>query len=301
MGRLGSVTPMGQLFVGCAMWANRDWVGPFFPATTRSGDELGQYVHWCTAVEGNTTFYALPPADTVRRWRDTTPDTFRFVFKVPKSISHDQRLRGTDAELIAFLRLISPLGPRLGPVTIQLPPSFGPGDMGVLAAFLRRAPRSIESTAVRWAVEVRHPQFFDGGRAHSSLDRLLVDVGAERVMLDSRPLFAKPPTDDAERDGWSKKPRVPVVPVALTDMPIVRLIGRSDLAETAAGWQSWLPILRRWIEEGKSPVFFVHTPDNVEVLPLPRQVHDQLAATGCALDPLPTVPIKSGHQERLFD
>ncbi|MEO6124490.1 MAG: DUF72 domain-containing protein, partial [Ilumatobacteraceae bacterium] len=242
---------MGQLLVGCAMWANRDWVGPFFPSSTRPGDELAQYVHWCTAVEGNTTFYALPPADTVRRWTDTTPDTFRFICKVPKSISHDQRLRGTDAELIAFLRLLAPLGPRLGTVTVQLPPSFGPGDIGVLAAFLRRAPRSVDATPIRWAVEVRHPQFFDGGRAHVSLDRLLVDVNAERVILDSRPLFANPPTDDAERDGWSKKPRVPVTPTALTDMPIVRLIGRTSLAETAAGWQPWLPVLRQWIDEGR--------------------------------------------------
>lgn len=283
------------------MWANRDWVGPFFPSSTRPGEELAQYAHWCTAVEGNTTFYALPPADTIRRWTEATPDSFRFVFKVPKSISHDQRLRGTDAETMAFLRLLAPLGPRLGTVTVQLPPSFGPGDIGVLAAFLRRAPRSVNSTAVRWAVEVRHPQFFDGGRAHVSLDRLLVDVGAERVILDSRPLFASPPTDDAERDGWSKKPRVPVVPNALTDMPIVRLIGRTSLAETAAGWQPWLPVLREWIDEGRTPVIFVHTPDNTAVLPLPRQLHEDLVATGCVIDPLPAVPIESGQQGSLFD
>lgn len=283
------------------MWANRDWVGPYFPGSTRPGDELAQYVHWCTAVEGNTTFYALPSADTVRRWNDITPETFRFVFKVPKSISHDQRLRSTDAELTGFLRLLAPLGDRLGPVTVQLPASFGPGDIGLLAAFLRRAPRAVDSTPITWAVEVRHPQFFDGGRAHVGLDRLLADVGAERVIFDSRPLFAKPPTDDAERDGWSKKPRVPVVPVALTDMPIVRLIGRSSLADTAAGWQSWLPVLKQWVDEGRRPIFFVHTPDNVAALPLPRQVHEELAATGCPLDPLPTIPTESGHQGSLFE
>jgi len=292
---------MGQLFVGCAMWANRDWVGRYFPGSTRPGDELAQYVHWCTAVEGNTTFYALPSADTVRRWNDITPETFRFVFKVPKSISHDQRLRSTDAELTGFLRLLAPLGDRLGPVTVQLPASFGPGDIGLLAAFLRRAPRAVDSTPITWAVEVRHPQFFDGGRAHVGLDRLLADVGAERVILDSRPLFAKPPTDDAERDGWSKKPRVPVVPVALTDMPIVRLIGRSSLADTAAGWQSWLPVLKQWVDEGRRPIFFVHTPDNVAALPLPRQVHEELAATDCPLDPLPPIPPESGHQGSLFE
>ncbi|MEO6123129.1 MAG: DUF72 domain-containing protein, partial [Ilumatobacteraceae bacterium] len=92
-----------------------------------------------------------------------------------------------------------------------------------------------------------------------------------------------------------------VTPTALTDMPIVRLIGRTSLAETAAGWQPWLPVLRQWIDEGRTPVFFVHTPDNVSVLPLPRQVHDDLAATGCDLEPLPMIPIESGRQETLFE
>ena len=283
------------------MWANRDWVGPYFPAHTRPGEELARYAQWCTAVEGNTTFYALPPVDTVRRWVDATPTSFRFVCKVPRTITHDRRLRNTDAELVAFLRLMAPLGRRLGPFSVQLPPSFGPGDLGVLAAFLRRAPREVDGTEIRWAVEVRHPLFFDGGRAHAALDRLLVDVRAERVILDSRPLFASPPTDDAERDGWSKKPRVPVVPVALTDTPIIRLIGRTDERRTIEGWQPWLPVLRTWIDEGRTPIVFVHTPDNVGVLPLPRLLHEQLAASGCDLEPLPVVAIETEIQPTLFD
>lgn len=283
------------------MWANRDWVGPYFPASTRPGDELGHYVNWCTAVEGNTTFYALPPAGTVRKWATVAPATFRFVFKIPKSISHDQRLRGTDAELIAFLRLLEPLGERIGPITVQLPPSFGPGDIGVLAAFLRRAPSDVGGLPIRWAVEVRHPQFFDGDRAHVSLDRLLTDVRAERVILDSRPLFSKPPTDDAERDGWGKKPRLPVIPTALTSTPIVRLIGRTDVLETVAGWQPWLPVLAQWIGEGRSPIVTVHTPDNSCALPLARQLHGDLRAAGCVIDDLPVIPIEAIQQESLFD
>lgn len=280
------------------MWANRAWVGPFLPAGTRPGDELAEYATWCNAVEGNTTFYALPPLHTVRRWADATPTSFRFVCKLPRTVTHEQRLRGVDAEVASFLRLFEPLGERLGPVSIQLPASFGPGDLGVLAAFLRRAPRD-----ATWAVEVRNPAFFDGGRAHLWLDRLLADTGTERIIIDTHTLFAKPPTDDAERDGWNKKPRVPVLPTAVTGAPIVRFIGRSDPEETVAGWQPWLDVLAGWLGEGRTPTMFVHTPDNVIALPLARLLHEQIEARVPGLErlPAPLVVIPMEEQPQLFD
>ncbi|HEY4333350.1 MAG TPA: DUF72 domain-containing protein [Ilumatobacteraceae bacterium] len=286
----------GRMLVGCAMWANRGWVGRYFPSTTRPGDELAQYVQWCTAVEGNTTFYALPPIDTVRRWADVAPESFRFVFKLPRSITHEQRLRNTDAELAQFVRLLEPLGARCGPLTVQLPPSFGPGDLGLLGAFLRRAPID-----VRWAVEVRHPGFFDGGKAQSALDRMLLDVSAERVILDTRPLFSAPPTDEAERVSWSKKPRLPVVVQALTESPIVRIVGRMSEAETIAGWQPWLPVLTSWLDEGRTPIVFVHTPDDIAALALARRLHEEVTRAGHQLEPLPTLPADDAVQGSLFE
>ncbi|MCB0993414.1 MAG: DUF72 domain-containing protein, partial [Acidimicrobiales bacterium] len=73
-----------QLRVGCPMWAHRPWVGNFLPRSTPSGGELAEYAQRMTAVEGNTTFYALPKPETVRRWADSVPDDFRFCFKVPR-------------------------------------------------------------------------------------------------------------------------------------------------------------------------------------------------------------------------
>jgi uncharacterized protein YecE (DUF72 family) len=277
----------GTLRIGCPMWANRDWVGPYYPAGTRPGDELGQYVQWCTAVEGNTTFYALPPPATISRWAEVTPDLFRFVFKLPKVITHDRRLRGVDAELTGFLTLLEPLGARCGPFSIQLPPSFGPNDVSALVAFLRHAPRE-----VRWAVEVRHPQFFDGGPAHVFLDRVLTDLGVERITLDVSTLFSKPPTDGAEREGWSRKPRLPVVPHALTAAPIVRFIGRTAREETIAGWHGWLSVVAGWLQAERSPIVFVHTPDNVEALGLARLFHEQVRALVPELDPLPIPAVR---------
>ena len=59
------------LRVGCPMWAHRPWVARLF-GPTAPGDELATYARWCSAVEGNTTFYALPRPDPC----PTQPDLF---------------------------------------------------------------------------------------------------------------------------------------------------------------------------------------------------------------------------------
>jgi len=109
------------LRVGCPMWANRAWVGPYFPSSTPSGDELAAYATWCNTVEGNTTFYAVPKAETVERWSEGAPSDFRFCFKVPRHITHERRLRNIAEPLSEFLHVLTPLHDRLGPLQFQLP------------------------------------------------------------------------------------------------------------------------------------------------------------------------------------
>ena len=86
-----------------------------------------------------------------------------------------------------------PLGSRAEQLSVQLPASFGPPDLGALATFVRRLP-SLGAEGHRIAVEVRHPAFFDGSVARSTLARVLADVGGEWIVLDSTTLFAAPPT-----------------------------------------------------------------------------------------------------------
>src|SRR5260370_38511514 len=76
------------LYIGCPMWGYKEWVGEFFPPHTPQSDFLRLYSRKLTTVEGNTTFYAIPAAETVARWRAQTPQTFRFCFKIPRGISH---------------------------------------------------------------------------------------------------------------------------------------------------------------------------------------------------------------------
>jgi uncharacterized protein YecE (DUF72 family) len=252
------------------MWTHKAW--PSAPH-----DRLRTYAGRCNAVEGNTTFYATPSRETVASWaRQTDPD-FRFVVKLPKLVTHERRL--ADADLRPFLDAIEPLGTRLHALWIQLPPSFAPVDLPVLARFLHRLPASY-----RYAVEVRHPGFFEDPRP---LESLLSAASAEWIPFDTATFFATPPTSDAEREAWTRKPRTPPRTVALTDRPIVRYLGRDDPTRTIEGWQRWVDVVAGWLREGRSPTVFIHTPDNVDAPVLARRFHSEVRARVPELDPLP--------------
>ncbi|MGC5029388.1 DUF72 domain-containing protein [Micromonospora sp. DT229] len=270
------------------MWTHKAWQGRLLAHPLPAEERLRHYAGWCDAVEGNTTFYATPARDTVASWaRQTDPD-FRFVPKVPKVVTHERRLTEVAEPMRAFLDAIEPLGPRAHALWVQLPPSFAPSDLPTLARFLRRMP-----AAHRCAVEVRHPEFFTDDPAARRLEAVLAETDAEWVPFDTTTFFADPPTSDAEREAWTKKPRTPLRTRALTDRPIVRYLGRDDPDRTVEGWQRWVDITVGWLREGRSPTLFVHTPDNAQAPTLARRFHDEVRARVPELAPLPTpIPVE---------
>lgn len=270
-----------RLHVGCAMWTLKSWQGRLIAHPLPPAERLRHYAAWCNAVEGNTTFYATPTRQTVATWAQQTDPDFRFVLKLPKAVTHEHRLTDIDGPLTAFLDAIEPLGPRTHALWVQLPASFGPDDVGTLARFLRRLPDDH-----RYAVEVRHPAFFTEPAA-GLLERILEDAAAEWVPFDTTAFFAEPPTSDAEREAWVKKPRTPPRGRALTDRPIVRYLGRDDPDRTVTGWQRWVDATVQWLREGRTPTVFIHTPDNADAPTLARRFHDQVRARVPRLAPLP--------------
>ena len=281
-------TNIGPLHVGCAMWSYAPWQGRYLPAALPSRDRLHAYATWCNAVEGNTTYYATPQSGTVQSWAGQTAPDFRFVLKLPKTITHERQLSDVGDPLRAFLTAIEPLGPRAHALWVQLPPSFSPAGLGALAAFLRRLPREY-----RYCVEVRHRAFFEDPRWEQQLERTLDSAAAEWLTFDTTALFASPPASEAEREAWAKKPRLPRRSRALTGYPVVRYIGRDDAARTAAGWQPWADTVAAWLREGRSPTVFIHTPDNVDAPELARRFHDSVRARVPEVEPLPE-PIPAG-------
>lgn len=269
------------------MWTHKPWQGRFLPHPLPPDERLRSYASWCNAVEGNTTFYATPARSTVASWAGQTDPDFRFVVKLPRSITHERRLTGIDEELREFLDAIEPLGPRAHALWLQLPGSFAPADVPALARFLHRLPGFH-----RYAVEVRHRAFFDDPRSTRLLEGVLAAADAEWIPFDTTEFFRSPPTSDAERDAWTKKPRMPRRSLALTDRPILRYLGRDATARTVEGWRHWVEKVTEWLREGRSPTVFIHTPDNADALTLARRFHEEVTAglPGLAALPQP-VPV----------
>jgi uncharacterized protein YecE (DUF72 family) len=191
-----------------------------------------------------------------------------------------------------FLSLVEPLDARARTLSVQLPASFGPADLEALDRFLGRMP-----AAHRCAVEVRHPEFFQLGSApEAALTEVLARRQAEWISFDTTVLFAAPPGSEAERDGWEKKPRLPRRTGAVTDEPVVRYVGRDDVGATTEGWQPWVAVVADWLREGRTPTFFLHTPDNDEALGLARRFHDEVRSIVPELRPLPE-PLTAGDPQ----
>ena len=132
-----------RIRLGTQGWNYDAWVGPFYPSGTRPADFLGVFARAFDTVEVDSTFYAIPPAKTVRGWAERTPADFRFALKLPQEITHERRLRNAEESTELFFERARELGPKLGPILVQLGPDFGPTELPALAAFLPRLPKDL--------------------------------------------------------------------------------------------------------------------------------------------------------------
>ncbi len=162
--------------IGTQGWNYDAWVGSFYPTATRAADFLSIYARAFDTVEVDSTFYAIPPARTVRGWADRTPPEFVFALKLPQEITHERRLRDCDELLALFTDRARELGAKLGPILIQLGPDFSPDELPALAAFLPRLPEDL-----RFAVEFRQR-----GWIHDGILALLAEYRVALTLTDGR-------------------------------------------------------------------------------------------------------------------
>lgn len=149
-----AVHPPG-LWVGTCAWQHADWDGHFYPAALPKAKQLAYYARFHNAVEVDSSFYRVPSAASVDRWREETPDRFMFALKAPQTLTHDAAL-SLDNETArrdweAFLAVVQRLGPKLGVVLLQLGPRVSILDF----ERLRRVGETVPP-GMRVAVEFRH-------------------------------------------------------------------------------------------------------------------------------------------------
>lgn len=204
--------------IGISGWSYADWRGgAFYPKGLPQRKELSFVAGQFNSIEVNGTFYGPQKPATFERWRNETPEGFVFSIKGPRQITHYKRLRDIDEDLRQFLEGgILELGPKLGPILWQLPPSQT-FDTELFDAFFGKLPRS-----QRHAVEIRNetfrsPDFIELLRCHNialvCADTVkwpfLTDVTADFVycrLHGGEKLYVSGYSDEA-LDGWAARVR----------------------------------------------------------------------------------------------
>jgi uncharacterized protein YecE (DUF72 family) len=171
------------IFIGCAGWSIPSQHASYFPA---EGSHLERYARTLPAVEINSSFYRPHKPATYARWAASVPDGFRFAVKVPKSITHERRLTDCADLLDRFLGEVRELGDRLGPLLVQLPPSFAFQHKRI-ESFLGLLRDRFEGSVV-W--EPRHPSWF-------------LDQGPEEMLAGFRVARVAADPGGEPPGGWS--------------------------------------------------------------------------------------------------
>ena len=166
--------------IGTCAWSFDEWHGVFYPDHLPANERLAWYAKALGSVEIDSTFYATPSPETARHWCKMTPADFVCTCKMPKTITHERKLRDCREPLAEFLHGIEPLMPKLAAVLLQFPAYFkrNAGDEMALREFLSILPRT-----VRFAVEFR-----DAGWHLPRIANLLEEHSVAWVWNDITPL-----------------------------------------------------------------------------------------------------------------
>ncbi len=217
-----------RLRIGCSGWSYQDWVGPFYPKAARPGDYLSLYSHVFNAVEIDSTYYRTPSPLMVSNWRKTTPEGFLFTAKFPKKITHELKLRDSQAQLERFYKSISELREKLGALVLQMPPSFNmKKDWEALQNFLPQI-----DTKYTHAIEVRNKSWF-------------------------KPEFYKTLEQHNVALAWSENHYANTPTEATSDTAYLRMVGDRQITNFSEKQRDQGEVLKKWYDslEEKSALF----------------------------------------------
>ena len=203
--------------IGCSGWSYKDWVGPFYPRELQSKDYLRFYSKVFDCVEIDSSFYRVPNPFMVNAWKNNTPASFLFSPKLPKKITHDNKLKGSESQLLYFYSVISKLGNKLGPIAIQLPPSIKLSThLETVKDFLPHLDPNFKH-----AIEFRHKSWFT-----PEVYRLLKKSNVAMI--------------------WSLNQYVETPPEITSDFVYLRLVGDREITEFSGVQKDRGEEMKRW-------------------------------------------------------
>ena len=227
-----------NLYLGTSSFTASGWAGTFYPDGMKSAEYLAHYSKTFKCVEIDSSFYGTPAPATVLSWYQKTPADFIFAAKVPKIITHDKVLKDCDVELNEFIKNISLLNEKLGPLLLQFPLfdkyKFKTGEhfLEQLCTFLKKLP---ETVARRFVVEIRNRGW---------LDETFLDVLREHSVA-----LALTDTSFVPRPWELKKS----LNLTTAEFAYIRWLGnRKEIEKTTTTWNKTVVDrtndLKRWVQ-----------------------------------------------------
>lgn len=223
-----------SVFVGCAKWGRKDWIGKIYPKGTKEAEFLPLYARNFNCIELNATFYKIPSLKQVQEWKSKVENDFLFIPKISNSISHIHRLKNVDERLEWFLKGIAGFGENLGPVFLMLHPGMGPKSLETIEKFLQRLPEEI-----RIFVELRHEAWFESPQATEEVFGMLERNGAGAVITDVA----------GRRDCVHMR--------LTTKEAFIRFVGNDLHPTDYTRVDAWVQRIRSWMDAGLQRVYFL--------------------------------------------
>ncbi|MBC8754969.1 DUF72 domain-containing protein [Kordia sp. YSTF-M3] len=226
-----------SIYVGCAKWNKQDLKG-FYPRGTK--DELQYYASQFNSIELNATFYRMFPAEQFEKWRDKTPDNFRFFPKITQEISHWKRLQATESLVDQYIFNATHLQEKLGTIFLQMHSNFSPKDFERVVQFAEFWPKEVPL-----AIEFRHPDWYNDEKIANELYHLLQENNIANVLVDTA----------GRRD---------IMHMRMTNNEaFIRYVGANHESDYSR-LDDWVDRLEQWIDYGLQNIhFFIH--QNLEV------------------------------------
>lgn len=231
-----------ELYVGCAKWGRKEWVGMIYPEKTKEAKFLDEYVKHFNSIELNAVFYKMPETEQIVKWREkaeTERKDFKFCPKFTQGISHMKRLKGAEELTTTYLKNISAFGSYLGPCFLQLSDNFGPKNFDILQSYLKDLPTDVDVF-----VELRHKDWFADEGARTEVFNMLSDLKKGAAITDASGrrdcVHMELPTPDA----------------------FIRFVGNGLHETDFIRIDEWVDRIKTWVDEGlQSLYFFLHQHD----------------------------------------
>ena len=221
--------------VGIGGWSFPDWRRSFYPAGLPHARELEFASRALTSIEINGTFYRHQSPKSFTTWAETAPEGFVFAVKAHRATTHGKILADSGPAIGRFLASgLTALGPKLGPILWQFPPTRK-FDPETAAAFLALLPAAQDGLPLRHAIEARHPSFEDPAwiallRQHkaacvivdSDKQSLQDDVTAPFLYLRlQRNEATAQGYDPAALNAWAARAKTWTAGKPVTDLPLI--------------------------------------------------------------------------------